>query len=39
MQKVPYSTTVAGSYSTAQAIKALKSGNFDVRPLQDYFVA
>jgi carbamoyl-phosphate synthase large subunit len=37
MQKVPYSTTIAGSYSTAQAIKALKSGNFDVRPLQEYF--
>ena len=37
MQKVPYSTTVAGSFSTAQAITALKSGNFDVTPLQDYF--
>jgi carbamoyl-phosphate synthase large subunit len=37
MQKVPYSTTVAGSFSTAQAIGALKSGNFDVTPLQDYF--
>ncbi len=37
MQKVPYSTTVAGSFSTAQAIAALKSGNFDVTPLQDYF--
>ncbi len=37
MQKVPYSTTVAGSFSTSQAIAALKSGNFDVTPLQDYF--
>jgi carbamoyl-phosphate synthase large subunit len=37
MQKVPYSTTVAGSVSTGQAIAALKSGNLDVTPLQDYF--
>ncbi|MGL4490194.1 MAG: ATP-grasp domain-containing protein, partial [Rhizobiaceae bacterium] len=37
MQKVPYSTTVAGSISTSEAIAALKSGNFDVTPLQDYF--
>ncbi len=37
MQKVPYSTTVAGSISTGEAIAALKSGNFDVTPLQDYF--
>jgi carbamoyl-phosphate synthase large subunit len=37
MQKVPYCTTVAGSISTGQAIVALKSGNLDVTPLQDYF--
>jgi carbamoyl-phosphate synthase large subunit len=37
MQKVPYTTTIAGSLSTAQAIGALKDGSFEVRPLQDYF--
>jgi carbamoyl-phosphate synthase large subunit len=37
MQKVPYSTTVSGAISTGEAIAALKSGNFDVTPLQDYF--
>ena len=35
--KVPYTTTIAGSLSTAQAIGALKDGSFEVRPLQDYF--
>ncbi len=37
MQKVPYYTTMAGAESAAQAIKALKAGNLEVRPLQSYF--
>ena len=37
MQKVPYYTTMAGALATAQAIKALKAGNLEVRPLQSYF--
>ncbi|MBW3096068.1 carbamoyl-phosphate synthase large subunit [Pseudohoeflea coraliihabitans] len=37
MQKVPYYTTLAGAHSAALAIAALKAGNLEVRPLQDYF--
>ncbi|WP_299860487.1 carbamoyl-phosphate synthase large subunit [uncultured Hoeflea sp.] len=37
MQRVPYFTTMAGSLSAAKAIAALKAGNLEVRPLQDYF--
>ena len=37
MQKVPYYTTMAGALATAEAIKALKAGNLEVRPLQSYF--
>ncbi|NTF32520.1 carbamoyl-phosphate synthase large subunit [Rhizobium skierniewicense] len=37
MQKVPYYTTISGAESAALAIKALKAGNLDVRPLQSYF--
>ncbi len=37
MQKVPYYTTMAGAEAAAQAIKALKAGNLEVRPLQSYF--
>jgi carbamoyl-phosphate synthase large subunit len=39
MQKVPYYTTMAGAEAAALAIKALKAGNLEVRPLQDYFDA
>ncbi|MDX3926813.1 MAG: carbamoyl-phosphate synthase large subunit [Shinella sp.] len=38
MQKVPYYTTMAGAEAAAQAIRALKAGNLEVRPLQSYFV-
>ena len=37
MQKIPYYTTIAGADAVAEAIVALKAGNLDVRPLQDYF--
>ncbi|MBN9053477.1 MAG: hypothetical protein J0H80_06795, partial [Rhizobiales bacterium] len=37
MQKVPYYTTMAGAKAAAQAIKALKQGQLEVRPLQSYF--
>ena len=37
MQKVPYYTTLSGMKAVAQAIKALKAGNLEVRPLQSYF--
>ena len=37
MQKVPYYTTMAGAEAAAQAIKALKAGSLEVRPLQSYF--
>ncbi|RVO91647.1 carbamoyl phosphate synthase large subunit, partial [Sinorhizobium meliloti] len=37
MQKVPYYTTMAGAEAAALAIKALKAGNLEVRPLQSYF--
>ncbi|MCF3642353.1 carbamoyl-phosphate synthase large subunit [Rhizobium sp. TRM95111] len=37
MQKVPYYTTMAGALAAAQAIKALKQGQLEVRPLQAYF--
>ncbi len=37
MQKVPYYTTLWGAEAVAEAIAALKAGNLEVRPLQDYF--
>ena len=37
MQKVPYYTTMAGAEAAANAIKALKAGSLEVRPLQSYF--
>lgn len=37
MQKVPYYTTMAGAEAAAMAIKALKAGSLEVRPLQSYF--
>ena len=33
---VPHYTTMAGAWAAAHAIKALKSGALDVKPLQDY---
>jgi carbamoyl-phosphate synthase large subunit len=36
MQKVPYSTTLSGAIAAVEAIAALKSGNLEVRPLQEY---
>ncbi len=37
MQKIPYFTTIAGATAAAEAILALRAGNLEVRPLQDYF--
>ncbi|CAN7222938.1 carbamoyl-phosphate synthase large subunit [Rhizobium sp. LjRoot254] len=37
MQRVPYYTTMAGALSAAEAIKALKAGSLDIKPLQAYF--
>jgi carbamoyl-phosphate synthase large subunit len=37
MQKVPYYTTMSGALAAAEAIKALKAGSLEVRPLQGYF--
>ena len=36
MSKVPYYTTAAGALAAAQAIRALKGGELQVRPLQSY---
>ncbi|MDX7951957.1 carbamoyl-phosphate synthase large subunit [Lichenihabitans sp. Uapishka_5] len=37
MHKVPYYTTIAGAIAAAQGIGAQKSGDLEVRALQDYF--
>jgi carbamoyl-phosphate synthase large subunit len=37
LNKISYSTTLAGSRSVVQAIKAIKSTGLDVHPLQSYF--
>ena len=37
MHKVPYYTTLAGAIAAVRGIKALSTGNLDVRPLQTYF--
>jgi len=39
MQKVPYYTTMSGALSAAEAIRALKAGNLEVKPLQAYFAS
>ena len=36
--KIPYSTTLAGSRSIVEAIKAMKSTGLEVHPLQSYFL-
>jgi carbamoyl-phosphate synthase large subunit len=36
MMKMPYYTTTAGALAAAQAIGAIKAGELDVRPIQDY---
>ena len=36
MMKMPYYTTTAGAQAAAQAIGAIKAGDLDVRPIQDY---
>ena len=38
LHKAPYYTTLAGAVAAAQGIKAYKSGDLQVRALQDYFV-
>ena len=37
--KAPYFTTVSGALAAAEAMAALKKGDFQVRPLQAYFQA
>jgi carbamoyl-phosphate synthase large subunit len=37
MQRVPYYTTLSGMAAVAEAIRALKAGSLEVRPLQGYF--
>ena len=37
LQKIPYSTTLSGSIALVAAIKAVRAGGLDVRPLQSYF--
>jgi carbamoyl-phosphate synthase large subunit len=37
LHKVPYYTTLAGSIAAARGVKAYKSGDLEVRALQDYF--
>lgn len=39
LNKVPYSTTLAGASAAALGIEALLSGQLEVRPLQSYFEA
>jgi carbamoyl-phosphate synthase large subunit len=36
MGKIPYFTTVTGALAAAQAIEAVRAGDMDVRPVQDY---
>ena len=36
MMKIPYYTTAAGALAASQAIGAIKAGDLDVRPIQDY---
>ncbi|NJC41444.1 carbamoyl-phosphate synthase large subunit [Brevundimonas alba] len=36
MMKIPYYTTTAGALAASQAIGAIKAGDLDVRPIQDY---
>jgi len=38
LHKVPYYTTLSGAVAAAQGIKAYRSGDLEVRALQDYFV-
>ncbi len=37
LNKVPIVTTITGAGAAAKAIKAMQSGGWGVRPLQDYF--
>ncbi|MDB5591569.1 carbamoyl-phosphate synthase large subunit [Enterovirga sp.] len=37
LSKVPYYTTLAGAVAAAEGIRAYRSGELEVRPLQDYF--
>ncbi len=36
MSKVPYYTTISGALAAARAIEAVRAGDMDVRPVQDY---
>jgi carbamoyl-phosphate synthase large subunit len=36
-ERVPYYTTIAGAKAAVQAIAALREGDLEVSPLQDYF--
>jgi len=35
--RVPYFTTVAGAVAATKAIEALKNGNLEVKPIQEYY--
>ncbi len=37
VHRVPYFTTLAGAMAATKAIEALKSGNLDVKPIQEYY--
>ena len=37
LQKVPYYTTLAGAVAAAEGIRAYRSGDLEVRALQEYF--
>ena len=36
MMKIPYYTTIPAAFAAARAIAAIKAGDLDVRPVQDY---
>ncbi|OQZ04931.1 MAG: carbamoyl phosphate synthase large subunit [Candidatus Brocadia sp. UTAMX1] len=37
VHRVPYFTTLAGATAATRAIEALKDGNLDVKPMQEYY--
>ncbi|MCF6157111.1 MAG: carbamoyl-phosphate synthase large subunit [wastewater metagenome] len=37
VHRVPYFTTIAGAVAAVKAIEALKNGNLDVKPIQEYY--
>lgn len=37
VHRVPYFTTLAGATAATRAIEALRDGNLDVKPMQEYY--